>query len=306
MPIATVPGPGVGVAELSSREEALAWFVAEHQVLMAVLHQAASAGLHTQTWQLALLLAGFLDNQGHWHDWITAAHLGVEAARQVDDPAVLARAHRILARGYAQLGSYPQAQANYEQALNLYARIGDDSGQASTHFSLSWMTEMQGHHHEALHHALRSLKLFEAAGHLVGQARALNATGWSYACLGDYRQTLDYCNRALALQQQLGDADGQAATWDSIGYAHHRLGEPRLAIACYQDALDLYRRCGDRYNEADVLTHLGEACQSVDDLDAARAAWRLAADILDDLGHADADAVRDRLSHLGRNRTPDR
>jgi len=294
------PGPGVSVAVLADREDGLAWFIREHGAFMSVLTQAADAGLHAQTWLLAIALAGYLDNQGHWADWVAAARLALDAARQLADRDAEARANHILARGYAQVGAYAEAEKHYQEALTIFENSGDETGQAGTHFGLSWMAELREQYEDALHHSQRALCLYRAAGNLVGEARALNSMGWTHALRGEYAQTLEYCQRALDLQQGLGDEDGQAATWDSIGYAHHRLGSAREATKCYERALELYRRCGDRLNEAEVLDHLGEALQATDDLDAAATVWHEAAEILAGLGHDDVAAVRSKLAAIGR------
>jgi hypothetical protein len=47
--------------------------------------------------------------------------------------------------------------------------------------------------------------------------------------------------------------------------------------------------------EADALTHLGDTRQAAGDTGSARAAWQQALAILDDIGHPEAQAVRDRL-----------
>jgi len=87
-----------------------------------------------------------------------------------------------------------------------------------------------------------------------------------------------------------------AAALDSLGYCHFHQGDHRQARERYQEALRLYERLGERYNQADVLTHLGDAHRAAGDEEAAGLAWRRAWTILDDLQHADADAVRARLT----------
>jgi hypothetical protein len=51
----------------------------------------------------------------------------------------------------------------------------------------------------------------------------------------------------------------------------------------------------DRYQEAAVLTHLGDVQRIVGEPESARRSWCAAAAILDDLGHADAGGVHERL-----------
>jgi tetratricopeptide (TPR) repeat protein len=77
---------------------------------------------------------------------------------------------------------------------------------------------------------------------------------------------------------------------------HHRLGQQEAAIDSYRKALTLYTETGDRPNEAQALTDLGDALETAGDHGDAHDAWRAALDILDELGHADADLLRARLA----------
>jgi tetratricopeptide (TPR) repeat protein len=112
---------------------------------------------------------------------------------------------------------------------------------------------------------------------------------------GEHRQALAYCERALDLHREMGNRYGEGATRDSLGYIHHQLGDYRRATDCYREALAIQRQVSDRHGEADILTHLGDTRDAAGDADAARRAWCQALDILDHLGHPDADAVRAKL-----------
>ncbi len=241
------PQPGVTPERPADHAQALAWFTAEHRVLVAAVGHAAANGFDTHTWQLAWVLWTFLYWRGHWHDWADVGRVAVAAAERLADPTVQARAHRGLAGAYTTLGLFDDAHIHFSQALGLAARAGDPAGQALIHDSLAVLWERRGHPAQAIDHARHALDLFRAAGHQIGQADALNMVGWFSALLGDYQQALTYCQQALTLCQELHNRVGQAATWDSLGYAHHHLGHHAQAVTCYQHALDLYRGLGDRY-----------------------------------------------------------
>jgi tetratricopeptide (TPR) repeat protein len=95
--------------------------------------------------------------------------------------------------------------------------------------------------------------------------------------------------------EELDDRYGAASAWDTCGVIHHRTGDNEQAIACFGRSLDRYAGQGDRYGTSEVLTHLGDAHHARGDRTAARTAWRQSLEILDDLGHADAHAVRAKL-----------
>jgi tetratricopeptide (TPR) repeat protein len=288
-PITLTAGqPGVGPQPLTDDQQALAWFIAEHRVLLAAIDQAVAAGFDTHAWQLAWTLADFFQRRGHWHDWAATQRAGLEAARRHADRIGSAHAHHSVARAYLQLGRDNDAHHHFRRALHYFAELDDRAGQALTHRGLSYAYERQGRNQEALEHARQALDLYQAAGHRAGQANALNAIGWYCAQVGDHQQALSYCEEALTMHREVGDHRGEAATWDSLGYAHHHLGNAQQAIVCYQRAVHAERILGDRYNEADVLSRLGDSLQAGGEPLAARTAWQQALAILDELGHTDS------------------
>jgi len=298
------PRTGVTSERLGDYAQALGWFTAEHQVLLAAVDLAAGTGFDTHTWQLAWTLWPFLDGRGHWHDLVSVGQAAVAAAQRLADPTAQIRARRSLGHAYTQLGRFDDAHTQLRQALDLATHAGDQTQQAQTHLNLGLLWGHQGQPAQAMPHAQQALRLHQATGDQVGQAQALHAVGWYHTLLGEHRQALTYCQQALTLNQQLGRRYGQAATWDSIGHAHHHLGQHTQALTCYQHALTLNRDLGDRYGEADTLTHLGDTHHATGNPQAAHDAWQQALTILDDLDHSDAAQVRAKLAGLDPSTDP--
>jgi DNA-binding SARP family transcriptional activator/tetratricopeptide (TPR) repeat protein len=288
--------PGVSPENVADHEQALAWFDAEHPVLLAVIRQVT--GFDSHICELAWMLTRFFAYQGHWHDSITVLDTALAAAGRLADPRRLAFAHRLLGCTYVRLGHFDDAHTQLRDALDLYRGAGDAVGEAHAHRHYSWLLERQHRPAEALPYAERALELFRAAGNGAGQGRALNAIGWYHALLGRHEDAINHCEQALTVQQEVDDRFGQAETWDSLGYAHHHLGHHVRAITCYQTAAELYREFDDRYNEADTMAALGDAHHAAGDLGSARTAWEHALDMLTLIDHPDADRVRARLDKL--------
>ncbi|MBV9451048.1 MAG: tetratricopeptide repeat protein [Streptosporangiaceae bacterium] len=281
---------------LADHGQAIAWFRAEHKVLLAVLALALHAGSDTHAWQLPWTMVDFLEFSGHWNDWIATQRIAVSATRRLADRAGEARCCRALGYAYARTGRDDAAVVYLRRALVLFREVGDAIGEARTHQDLSWLLDRQGQPASALHHDQIALRLYQQAGHSAGQANALNAIGWLHGLLGDYGKTVNHCRRALALHRELGNRRGAAATLDSLGYAYHHLGRHGQAVTCYERSLDLFRELADRSNEAEILTHLGDAHHAAGQSRQARDAWHQALAILDDLHHPDAAQVRARLT----------
>jgi DNA-binding SARP family transcriptional activator/tetratricopeptide (TPR) repeat protein len=296
-PICLGPPPdGITPEQLTSHQQALAWFEAEHHVLAAALALAVKSGSDGCAWRLPWTMATFLDGRAEWQQYADFQRVAIAAATRLGDTAGQAVAHRLAASACARLGDYGQARAHLADCLALYRQLGDRAGEARVHQSLGWVAERQGRYTDALDHNEQALALYRAAGHRAGQADALNSAGFCYALTGNYERAREYSRQALPLLRELGNRLHMAHAWDSVGYAEHHLGRLAEAADCYEQALSLYREVGNRYQEAVTITHLGDAYHAGGRTQDAREAWQRALDILDDLHHPDAEDVRAKLS----------
>ncbi|MEC4020197.1 tetratricopeptide repeat protein, partial [Streptomyces sp. H27-D2] len=299
-PFALPPArPGAAPEEPADSRQSLAWFTAEHPVLLAAVEQAPAAGLDTHAWQLAATLTTFLDRQGYWRALAAAQSTALDAARRQGDRTGQAYAHRSLGLAQDRLDRPEDARTHYALALDLFGELGSSAGQARTHQHLARMSGAQGRHQEALDHAHHSLKHYRAADDRAGQSAALNHIGWLHAQLGDHQRALTHCRQALALAEETRDLNGQAHIRDSLGYIHHHLGRHRQAVDCYQQAIGLFRTSGDRHSEAAGLVCLGDAHHTAADAEAAHDAWTRALTLTGELGLPDTDPLRAKiLQHL--------
>jgi len=295
----TPPQPGVLSPEGADDGRALAWFEAEHRVLMAAVAFAAETGFGDHAWQITWTIASYLDQRGHWPDLDAIQRIGLAAAERLGQQAGQAHSHYGLSRVCLRLGQHEACRRHLHCALDLYQQIADRPGQAHTRMRLGWLFDLQGRHEAALSQAQQALDLFRATGNRAGEASALNNIGWCYAQAGDFRESIVSCRKALALQRETGNRRSEAATLDSLGYAHHRLGLHEEAVASYAHAIELRREIGDRCGQAGTLTHIGDAWHDVGNLAEAGHAWQQALAILDDLCHPDAHQVRAKLRDVG-------
>ncbi|MBF9130237.1 tetratricopeptide repeat protein [Plantactinospora sp. S1510] len=285
-----------GAEQPGDAEAAFGWFSTEHPVLLALIDQAATAGLDREVCELAWYLCSYFDRRAYRHDQATVQRTALSAAGRLGDRLLEARARRELARAYLRLGLHDDARRELQQVLRWYEELGDDAGRANTEMSLADSCERQGRYRDALAHAKRALVLYRAVGYRPGRANALNAIGWCHSLLGDHPAALTYCARALRQHQLIGDHRAAADTWDSIGRANHGLGRYRPAVRCFQQAILLFQKVGDRLGEAVSLTRLGDTREMAGDLRAARADWSRSLAILTELDHPRAAEVQARLT----------
>jgi tetratricopeptide (TPR) repeat protein/transcriptional regulator with XRE-family HTH domain len=290
------PRPGAAAGQPADYSQALAWFEAERQVLLAAVTVAAGSGFDTHAWQLPWATASFLHIRGHWQERAAAQRTALAAAARLGDTAAQAISGRLLALACTNLGDHDQARGHFASSLTLYQRVGNRLGEAKVQHSLGLLAERQGHYADALGHAEQALRLYQAIGDNAHEAVALNAVGWCHGLLGDYQEARAFCRQAVTLCAESGDRRNEGSAWDSVGYAEHNLGNLAEAAACYQRALSLFRESGARFGEADVLAHLGDTHDASGELAQAREAWQQALAIFEDLQHADAEKVRAKLT----------
>ncbi len=279
-------------------DQAMAWFDAEHQVLLAAVAQAAREGFDSHAWQLPSVLATYFDRRGYRVDFVTTQRTALAAAQRLGDLAGQARVLRNLGAASARMESFDEALTDFESALDLYRQLGDRPGQGHVYDGIAYIFEQQGNYADALAHCLKANGIYQDLSDRVRQANTSNNIGWCYAQLGDYERALESCRKALSLYRDLSSQHGQASTWNSIGYAHHQLGEYAEAASCHQESASLFGRFGDRPGQALALTHLGDAHLAAYSKELAREAWQQALEILGDLHHPDAESVRAKLRQL--------
>ncbi len=290
------PRPGVATWRSADHRQALAWFEAEHQVLLAAVALAAESGFDSHAWQLPWAMTPFLHTRGHWQELAAIQRTALAAATRQRDIAAQALSSRLLANSCTSLGDHDQAHRHRASSLTLYQRLGNRLGEGKIQQHLSVLAEAQGRYADALGHAEQALRLYQSVGDKANEAVMLNDIGWYHGLLGNYRQARAFCRQALTLCAEAGHRWLEGCIWDSLGYAEHHVGNLAEAAACYQRALNIARQAGARFNEAGTLTRLGDNRHAAGELAQAQRAWQQALTILEDLQHNHADQVRAKLA----------
>jgi transcriptional regulator with XRE-family HTH domain/tetratricopeptide (TPR) repeat protein len=298
------PAAGVTPEHPADYPHAMAWFLAERQVLLAAITLAGDAGFDVHAWQLPWAVAPFLSTHGRAEDWVDAQRTALAAATRRDDTAAQALSGRLLAMACNGAGDHDEARDLFATSLTLYQRLGNGLGEAKIHMGLAQLAERYGSPAHALGHAEQALRFYQAVGDRTNETEALNSAGWYLALLGDYVRAREYCRQALVLSAQTANRWAEGGAWDTLGYAEHQLGNLAEAATCYQRALTLIRQSGDRADEAATLTRLGDTRHAMGDRVLARQAWQQALAILDDMPVVlpelpDAAKVRDKLRGSG-------
>jgi tetratricopeptide (TPR) repeat protein len=296
--IGSDPNSDAPVLPFPDYDSAWHWCDTEHNVLITTVDYAHNHGWHRHCWQLAWVIAVFLQRRGLWHHYATTQAIATRAANQLHDKQAYATATRHLANAHVRIGNYVQARKYAEQALTTAREIGDLYGQARSHHVLATSYNWEGSHSDAHDHYLQAIVLFREIDHRGGQADTLSWLGRTHSQLGDYNQAIHCCQLALTLCREVDDHHAEATYLDSLGYAYHHLGSYDEAIHHYQESLALFHRLGDHYYEATTLIHLADTHRAMRDHQPARQALLDALAILERLRHPLEEHVRSALTEL--------
>jgi tetratricopeptide (TPR) repeat protein len=292
---------GVIPEKIHNLEAAMRWFEAEHQVLLAVIDQAAAERAYTEVWQLAWTLTTFLSRRGLARELLSVNTQALEAAQRAADATGQLFARCGLGLAHLRLGNFDQADAEYRLAL-AGSGLLPPAGQAGVHMALAQCLERHGNHTrtsgmiwEAIEHTGKALALFQASEHAGGQARAHSELAWQYMQVSEPQRALPHAEQALIQHRAHGNRAYEAAVLDTLGHIHHQNGQHEIAIEYYQQSLHLSHEVGNRSGAVEVLLHLGDALHDIGDR-AAHDHWLTALKILQEDGLPGADKILARLA----------
>ncbi|HVL26608.1 MAG TPA: hypothetical protein VM390_00560, partial [Acidimicrobiales bacterium] len=224
-------------------------------------------------------------------------------AERLDLPDVAAVAALNDAALAEQQGRLDDADVRFEQARQLYDRLGDRRGRACALTGQGVVCRRRGDVAAATGLWAEALGLFRAVGDLYSESMVLGNLARAAENAGRYEEAQRWNGMRQRIQVSLGDGRGLAATTAALGRLAHLRGDSRLALALQRDALVAFHRLGDRPWAASTLVAVGalavEAGAAVEGLmlgAAAEALW-------EGMGAAprgEDEAQRDRLLEAAR------
>lgn len=278
--------------------EAMAWYEAECEVLLAATAQAAATGLDRYVWQLPWAMTTYLDRSGRWHDLADVLDASVRALRRLGDGAGEIQACVNHGQVLKRLEIFDQAAAAFEEALRLSQAMGDLTGQARAYLNRARLLEARGRHQEGLDESLRAAEIYQALGEPVGVAFALNTVASNATALGRNQDAIGHCETALAQIDGAGARVLEGDLWDTLGTACRGVGDSQRALSCFLRAKEIFADLGERFWLARTIMRIGDVHLDSGDTDGAREHWSESLEMLTALEHPSAADVCDRLSSL--------
>ncbi|MFE1335980.1 ATP-binding protein, partial [Streptomyces microflavus] len=279
------PGGPVS-ARFADRDQALEWFDAERENLMATAHTTPQAG-----WKLSFALSSYLKWRRHLQDNVVVNALALDACTKLKNARNRASVWNNLGNALQDLRRFDDALHAFETARDLYQQTGDTHGEASVWNNLGTALQDLRRFDDA-HHAFETARdIFQQTSDTNNEAGAWNNLGTALKELRRFDDAHHALETARDLFQQTGDTHGEAGAWNSLGNALQDLRRFDDALHAVETARDLFQQTGDTHGEAGAWNNLGNALQDLRRFDDAHHAFETARDLFQQTGDTHGEAA---------------
>ncbi|MGW6008143.1 ATP-binding protein [Streptomyces sp. NPDC055210] len=291
----------VVVAEVGpGSEAALDWLERELPNVMAVIHQARSAGFPTVCWQLADALWPLFLRRKFYDDWCAAHREGLAAARELGDAA--AECRMLTSGGVGELGAGnpDTALAMFEQAARLFLARGDLLGHARTLNYRGLALQRLGRPDEAAGFFARAATELPGNGdERAGGLARLNLADVALAT-GQAEEAIRHAGVAHTTLLDAGDTYNAARATTLLGRAHLVVNGLDRAEELLSSAWAILRGMTANYETARAAGGLAEVSERRGRTDLARTRYREALELYSSVGRSGSDEAEETRSRLRR------
>ncbi|MFF8845906.1 BTAD domain-containing putative transcriptional regulator [Streptomyces sp. NPDC015127] len=324
------PTGGAGLS-FKDRQAALDWLYSEANCLLACARQATGGPGLRRAVDLLWAAKDLGESGANSKQYEWTALTARDAARAADDTRAEGRARTTLANAYLVAGRYNEAdeearsarllavdandtapvswsdndrgiiaftQERYEEAeqhllkaVDGYRADENFPGAATALCNLSRVHLLLGRTTSAIELAQQGIAIYDGIGLTVRLANGMYALGVALTHAGRHAEALEQFSEALHIFAEDRQRLWEGTTHFRIADAYLRTGKPATAAQHAEQALASGCIGGDRMR-GNVLTTLGRALYALGQTDRARACWREALSVYEQLGAAEAEQVR--------------
>ncbi|WP_371611884.1 tetratricopeptide repeat protein [Streptomyces clavifer] len=279
--------PGSAVSpRFPDREQALVWFDAERENLIATAHTSPQAGLN-----LGFALGRYLEWRRRFQDLVVVRSLALDACRTLHDTRNEAHAWNNLGSALKDLRRFDEALHAHETARTLHQQTGNTHGQATAWNNLGNALKELRRFDEALHAHETARNLHQQTGNTHGQATAWNNLGNALKELRRFDEALHAHETARNLYQQTGNTHNQAGAWNNLGLTLQELRRFDEALHAHETTRNLFQQTGDTHGQAGAWDNLGNALKELRRFDEALHAHETARNLFQQTGDTHGQAM---------------
>ncbi|MFH8379216.1 tetratricopeptide repeat protein, partial [Streptomyces cyaneofuscatus] len=272
-------------ARFTDRDQALDWFDAERENLMATAHTTPQAGLH-----LSFAFSFYLQWRRHFQDHVVVNALALDACTKLKDARNKAAVWNNLGSALQNLRRFDDALHALQNARNLFRQTGDTHGEAGAWNNLGNVLHNLRRFDDALNAHQTARNLYRQTGDTNGEADAWNNLGTTLKGLRRFEDALRALESARDLDQQTGDTNREAGAWNNLGNVLQELRRFDDALHAHQTARTLFQQTSDTHGEAIAWNNLGNALKGLRRFEDALHALQIARDLYHQTGDTHGEA----------------
>lgn len=185
------------------------------------------------------------------------------------DSVLEIRAEAFNAKGICHVISGNQAEAleSFTQTLEIYDKLSDSTGIASTYNNMGNTGYYFSDFENALANYLKALEINEKIGDDLGIAKNTGNIGNIYEKLGQYQKALDYYFQSLKVNQRIDNPNSVANAYMNIGLIYHNLGKDSLNIVYQEKAIRIFRQLEQNPELGKAYNNLAVSYEALNDFE---------------------------------------
>ncbi|MFD6799486.1 tetratricopeptide repeat protein [Streptomyces cyaneofuscatus] len=241
------PGSPVS-SRFQDRGQALVWFDAERENLVALAHTSPQTGLN-----LGFALGSYLRWRRRFQDLVVVRALALHACQTLQNTGDEVGAWSNLGAALTGVRRFDEAVRAQRTALDLFQRAGDTRGRAAgAWINLGVALGELRRFDEAVRAQQTALDLHRQTGDMHGQASAWNNLGLALGELRRFDEAVHAHQTALDLHRQTGGTHGQATAWNNLGTAYRGVGRFDEAVAAGRRAVEMLSAVQDWFRAGEA------------------------------------------------------
>ncbi|WP_371785125.1 AfsR/SARP family transcriptional regulator [Streptosporangium subroseum] len=235
----------------------LAWCESERQSIVAAVRQAAEAGIHELSWDLAVTAAPLFEVRRHYDEWQLTHEYALTATRKAGNVRGEAAVLTELGELRLEQNHYSDAATLLEAAMRGHLQADDRHGYALALQKMTIVQRLQGDYDAALRNAQEVLAILDDVHDWTNKILTLRYVGQMLLERGRTDEAEEYLNQALSTAQRAGTRRLHAQVLYRIGELHLSQGEFEKADQEFDHILTVVTELGDVLGTAHALHGLG-------------------------------------------------
>ncbi|MCA9920828.1 MAG: tetratricopeptide repeat protein [Anaerolineales bacterium] len=256
---------------------------------------AMETAFNEELWQIVIDYTNVLHNawfaRARYTQARTAYSWAIKSAQSIQDAKSHSRFLLHHGRACLEQRDYDNAEKHFQNSLELFEQIGDQSGVAWNQTELARIDLERSQFEQAQRHIKKSREIWKQLKNVEGTAEAIYVEARIYYFLGDYNKAKLLAEQASRLQEESNDLDGLIPTLNLLATTALEQGELHVAEEFAQHALNLSTKAQNKNEEAMILDVLANVYRRKNELDNAKNYAEKSLELLATIGDLGSQAM---------------